>query len=166
MARCPAATVSATNIDERTVLLTWTDSVCDIVYALQIETTTSMTLHGPPCVGDTLALDRRLLLQFAVPVDAAQVEVQLLAEPAPSASPAAELPGIATAEVPGGAIPDDGHAAGRPVGRHGDPGRDARRDRGRVMGDNPGADLVAYRIGATELGGGLDRVAHATCRRR
>ncbi len=85
----PAGEVRAENIDERTLLLTWTDSVCDIEYALTIETTTSMTLASPACVGDTLALDRRLLLQFAVPVDASQVTVAVLAAEVPSASPAA-----------------------------------------------------------------------------
>jgi hypothetical protein len=79
----PAGTVDARNIDERTVLLTWTDAVCDITYELQVETTISMTLSGPACDGDALALDRRLLLQFAVPVDAAQVDVLVMATPAP-----------------------------------------------------------------------------------
>ena len=88
----PAGTVDARNIDERTVLLTWTDAVCDVEYALQIETTTSMTLTSSPCVGDTLALDRQLLLQFAVPVDAALIEIPLLAGASPSASPSAAAP--------------------------------------------------------------------------
>jgi hypothetical protein len=39
------------------------------------------------CSGDTIALDRRLLLEFSVPVDAAEIQVQVVG-PAEGASAA------------------------------------------------------------------------------
>jgi len=83
----PLGEVSSTNVDDSTVELTWTDAACDIAYALDIETTTSMTLRSPVCSGDTIALDRRLLLEFSVPVDAAEIQVQVVGS-AEGASPA------------------------------------------------------------------------------
>ena len=139
----PGGTVSATNIDERTVLLTWTDAVCDIVYDLRIETTISMTLTSPPCEGDTLALDRRLLLQFVVPVDASVVDVQLLAPPAP-ASPVAELPAIATAEVPGGTSPMTVTLRGDPSVVTGIRAATPGEVEAAAPSERPRADLVAY----------------------
>ncbi|MEO5964296.1 MAG: hypothetical protein ABIR11_02430, partial [Candidatus Limnocylindrales bacterium] len=72
----PAGLVRVEGIDEFTLLLTWTDGACDSAYDLQIVTTRSMSLgRRGDCTGDSIEVDRRLLLQFSVPVDAGSVVV-------------------------------------------------------------------------------------------
>lgn len=158
--------VSATNVDDRTVLLAWTDAVCDITYGLKIRTTMSMTLTSPPCVGDTFALDRRLLLQFAVPVPAADIEIGIEVVPAGEGqSPSAELPVVGAVAVPGGTVPMTVTLRGDPAVVTG-----IRAATSEEVAAAPGvadADLVAYRRAANELilawrGGGCDVSATLT----
>ena len=77
----PAGTVAVENIDEQTLMLTWTGGACDIAYTLTITSVSAMTMEMPPCTGDTLAIDRRLLLQFDRPIDGSAVDVTVIDVP-------------------------------------------------------------------------------------
>lgn len=74
--------VAVEQLEPTVVRLTWTDSVCSIDYALDIDPTGRVVaIEGPPCVGDTFPQDRVLDLEFAEPVDAAAVEATIVVVP-------------------------------------------------------------------------------------
>ena len=77
----PEGIAAVENIDEQTLMLTWTGAACDIAYTLTITSDAAMTMGMPPCIGDTLAIDRRLLLQFDGPIDGSAVDVTVIHVP-------------------------------------------------------------------------------------
>lgn len=82
----PGGMLRVDNLDERTVRVRWTDAVCSIDYRLDIEPgpVVEVRLTAPPCEGDTMALDRVLLLEFDAPIDAAGLRTRIVeASPGP-----------------------------------------------------------------------------------
>jgi hypothetical protein len=75
----PTGVLQADNIDERTVRVVWTDSVCAADYRLDINpgAVVELVLSTPPCLGDTMAVDRVLLLQFDGPVVATSLRMRM-----------------------------------------------------------------------------------------
>lgn len=61
----------ATNDDAVTVRLAWPGRPCDTVHRLTIDqTVTTLTLDAPNCFGDSIGVERFLILTFGGPVDA------------------------------------------------------------------------------------------------
>ena len=61
----------ATNDTPTTLRLTWLDSPCDTVHRVTIDPKlTTMTIDLPSCSGDSIGVDRTLILTFSRPVDA------------------------------------------------------------------------------------------------
>jgi hypothetical protein len=70
----------ATNDTATTLRLTWLGSPCDTVHRLTIDPTlTVLTLDRPLCHGDSIGVDRTLLLTFSRPVDATSLNTSLRA---------------------------------------------------------------------------------------
>jgi hypothetical protein len=69
----------AANDDVDTVRLSWPGRPCDTVHRLTIDAAlTTLTLDLPQCRGDTIGVDRSLVLTFRDPVDALRLDTQLL----------------------------------------------------------------------------------------
>ena len=70
----------ATNDTPTTLRLAWLGSPCDTVHRLTIDPTlTVLTLDRPLCGGDSIGVDRTLLLTFSRPVDATSLNTSLRA---------------------------------------------------------------------------------------
>ena len=71
-------TVDASNVDETTVRLVWTDGPCDSLSTLTIDASaTRLLLVQPECPGDAISFDRVLDLWFSRAVDASRLEISL-----------------------------------------------------------------------------------------
>jgi hypothetical protein len=71
-------TLRVRNVDPTVLELVWVGGPCDATSTLAIDRTASrFLLVQPECPGDAIALDRRLVLTFSEPVDAADVETSL-----------------------------------------------------------------------------------------
>jgi hypothetical protein len=71
-------TVVAANVDASSIELTWVGGPCDSTNTLSIDSTGSrFLLVQPECPGDAVAFDRRLVLTFAGPISASDVETSL-----------------------------------------------------------------------------------------
>ena len=73
----PSGTVEATNDSPTILRLGWSGG-CEDVHALSIDQSgRTMTLERPRCSGDSVAVDRILVLTFAEPIEADDVTVEL-----------------------------------------------------------------------------------------
>jgi hypothetical protein len=69
----------ATNDTPTTLRLTWLGSPCDTVHRLTIDPAlTTMTIDLPNCGGDSIGVDRTLLLTFSRAVDATTLNTEML----------------------------------------------------------------------------------------
>lgn len=69
----------ATNDTPTTLRLTWLGDPCDTVLRLTIDPAlTTMTIDLPNCGGDSIGVDRTLLLTFSRPVDATTLNTEML----------------------------------------------------------------------------------------
>jgi hypothetical protein len=82
----PAA-VAVQNVDSRTLRLTWSDNPCALRYLLTVDPTAhSIRIDAPTCEGDSIGIDRVIVLQFSAPIDAGDVEARIIAV-SPSSAP-------------------------------------------------------------------------------
>jgi ABC-type glycerol-3-phosphate transport system substrate-binding protein len=71
-------TIEVTQVDDRTVALTWSDIPGDNALALHVdETGTGLILVQPEHDGDSMGLDRILVLEFDAPVSASDLQVSI-----------------------------------------------------------------------------------------
>jgi len=71
-------TVTVANVDATTLRLTWVGGPCDALDQLAIDATGQrFLLVQPECPGDAVAFDRVLVLRFAEPIQAGDVEAIL-----------------------------------------------------------------------------------------
>jgi hypothetical protein len=69
----------ATNDTPTTLRLTWLGDPCDTVHRLTIDPTlTTMTIDLPNCGGDSIGVDRTLIVTFSRPVDATTLKTEML----------------------------------------------------------------------------------------
>ncbi|HET7029477.1 MAG TPA: hypothetical protein VFI34_03120 [Candidatus Limnocylindrales bacterium] len=69
--------LTATNVDARTVRVTWPGSPCDTVHRLTIAADFGLTLDRPICYGDAIAAFYAIELTFDTDVDAAAMDSAL-----------------------------------------------------------------------------------------
>lgn len=78
-AAIPDAGVLVQNQGPSTLRLTWIGQPCERSYGMQIDDAgRTITIAVPTCQGDTLAIGRDVLVEFAGPVDAAEVTATLV----------------------------------------------------------------------------------------
>jgi hypothetical protein len=70
-------TMSATNVDPRTVRLTWPGAPCDTVHRLTVAADFGLTIDRPICHGDSMLAMRALVLTFDQDVDAGAMDTGL-----------------------------------------------------------------------------------------
>jgi hypothetical protein len=71
--------LTVTNVDDRTLRVTWPGSPCDTVHRLTFDRTAStLVVDRPFCAGDATGVDRVLILEAREPLDASTIRTELI----------------------------------------------------------------------------------------